>query len=114
MANEENYKTVKWLLYSLNLCEYTHVSIREHLPRSINYLGGGKPGDMIQRFGDRVVLDSCIYDNILCLYVVPDPQSDHWGDFCSVGNGGFGGYCACTGSCSSCSHPTDGQTCPIQ
>ena len=71
-----NYKSVKWLLLSLNLCDYTHISIREHTPGSTKYLGGGKPGDIIRRYGDREVCDSCILDNILCLYVAPEDPGD--------------------------------------
>lgn len=113
MAYEENYKSVKWVLLSLNLCDYTRVSIREHLPGSTNYLGGGKPGDVIQRFGDRLVADSCIQDNVLCLYVLPLDQqlSDRWGDWCMIGNR----FCACPGCCSSCTHSVTvvDMSCPL-
>ena len=71
-VNESDCKTVKWVLLSLNLCDYTHVSIREHMCKSVQYLGGGYPGDVMRRFGDRLVSDSSICDNILCLYVCPD------------------------------------------
>lgn len=111
-----NYKSVKWVLLSLNLCNYTRVSVREHLPRSVNYLGGGFAGDMIRRFGDRLVMDSSIYEGVLILYVVPPDQqlSDHWGDWCDIGctDGGMR-ICSCTGSCSSCS-AADGVICPIE
>lgn len=113
--SETNYKTVEWVLLSLNLCDYTHVSIREHLPGSVNYLGGGKPGDVIRRFGDRLVADSCIHDNVLCLYVQPPDQqlSDHWGDYCDIGRMDGGVHiCSCTRLCSSCS-VADGVTCPL-
>lgn len=114
MKNEMNQKTVKWILVSLNLCDYTRVSVREHVHRSVNYLGGGYAGDMIRRFGDRLVKDSAIYDNVLVLYVMPDVHvSDHWGDYCNIGrtDGGMR-VCACTGSCSSCT-AADGVTCPL-
>lgn len=66
-----NYKTVKWVLLSLNLCDYTHVCIREHGPDGIVYLGGGHPGKVIQRYAGRLVTDSCIYEDALILYVLP-------------------------------------------
>lgn len=73
-TNETTYKSVEWVLLSLNLCDYSHVSVREHLRGSVNYLGGGKPGDVICRFGGRLVSDSCILNNVLCLYVLPQDR----------------------------------------
>lgn len=64
-----NFKSVKWLLLSLNLCDYTRVCIREHGSQGVMYVGGGYPGKVMQRYGDRLVVDSCIYDGALCLYV---------------------------------------------
>lgn len=66
-----NYKSVKWLLLSLNLCDYTRVCIREHGPQGIVYVGGGYPGKVMQRYADRLVTDSCIYEDALILYVLP-------------------------------------------
>lgn len=66
-----NYKSVKWVLLSLNLCDYTRVCIREHGPKGIIYVGGGYPGRVMQRYGERLVMDSAIYDDALILYVQP-------------------------------------------
>lgn len=66
-----NYKSVKWVLLSLNLCDYTRVCIREHGPRGIIYVGGGYPGRVMQRHGERLVMDSAIFDDALILYVQP-------------------------------------------
>ncbi len=103
-----NYKSVKWLLLSLNLCDYTRVCIREHSPHGIIYVGGGYPGKVMQRFGSRLVTDSCIYEDALILYVLPDAEqqlmqlSDHWGDWCDWGHK----MCACAGGrCCDCKHP---------
>lgn len=71
MANRENCKSVKWLLLSLNLCDYTRVCVRERKVKSFIYLGGGYPGKVMQRFGDRIVVDSFIYDDALILNVQP-------------------------------------------
>lgn len=76
-----NYKSVKWVLLSLNLCDYTHVFVREHGLQGIVYIGGGYPGKVMRRYADRLVMDSCIFEDALILYVVPlDQQSDHWGE----------------------------------
>lgn len=112
--NKVNQKSVKWVLLSLNLCDYTHVCVREHKENSFVPVGGGHPGQVIRRFGNRLVVDSYICDNILFLYVLPLFQvSDHWGDYCDIGcmDGGMR-VCACAGSCSSCS-AADGVTCPL-
>lgn len=71
MANRENCKSVKWLLLSLNLCDYTRVCIREHGSQGVVYVGGGYPGKIIQRFGNRIVVDSLIFEDALILYVQP-------------------------------------------
>lgn len=70
--DNENCKSVKWLLLSLNLCDYTHVYIREHGRQGIVYVGGGYPGKVMQRYGDRLVTDSAIYEDALILYVRPE------------------------------------------
>lgn len=76
MSDNDNCKSVKWILLSLGLCDYTHVCVRE---RRIGacfggfvYLGGGYPGKVMQRFGNRLVTDSCIYEDALILYVQPE------------------------------------------
>ena len=71
-----NYKSVKWVLLSLNFNECIRVFVRERMrlyPRfgGYRYLGGGYVGDMIQRYGDRLVVDSCILEDALILYVAP-------------------------------------------
>lgn len=71
MSNRENCKSVKWLLLSLNLCDYTRVCIREHGSQGFIYVGGGYPGKVIQRFGNRLVVDSTIFEDALILYVQP-------------------------------------------
>ncbi len=72
MTNEYNRKTVKWVLLSLNLDSYTHVYIRQRGAHQVLPLGGGYPDKVIREFGDCLVMDSCIYEGGLCLYVVPD------------------------------------------
>lgn len=61
--------TVKWVLLSLNLNEFTHVSIRQHMASGLNYLGGGSVASVLSRFGDREIADSCIIENALIIYV---------------------------------------------
>lgn len=109
--NENNFKSVKWVLLSLNLEDYSHVCIREHGDHKIEMVGGGHPGDVIRRYGDRLVVDSCICDNVLFLYVLPvDTQiSDMWGDFCDIRND----FCVCTGKCSHCFSPAINYICPL-
>lgn len=73
----QTYKTVKWVLLSLNLCNYTRVCVRERVRPGFGgfvYLGGGYPGKVMQRYGDRLVADSCIYEDALILYVQPVPR----------------------------------------
>ncbi len=72
-----SYKTVKWVLLSLNLCDYIRVCVREHGVQGIVYVGGGYPGKVMRCFGDRLVMDSCIYDNALILYVLPLDCAEH-------------------------------------
>ena len=62
-------KSVKWVLLSLNLLPYTHISIRQHGRNGVVYLGGGRFSSVVERFGDRQIEDSCIIDNVLCIYV---------------------------------------------
>ena len=62
-------KTVKWVLLSLNLENYSHVSIRKHGQNCVEYLGGGTVSRVLSRFGDMEITDSCIIDNVLCIYV---------------------------------------------
>lgn len=116
-----NYKSVKWVLLSLNMNDYTHICVRERMRLyppfgGYRYLGGGHPDKVIQRYGDRLVADSCILEDALILYVVPLDQqlSDHWGDYCNIGrtDGGVR-VCSCTGTCSICS-AADGVTCPLE
>lgn len=76
-TNETNCKSVKWVLLSLNLCDYTHVCIREHGDHNVIVVGGGYPGNVIRRFGDRIVVDSCILDNILFIYVLSRSGCEH-------------------------------------
>lgn len=83
MSNNDNCKSVKWVLLSLNLCNYTRVCVRERIRPGYGgfvYLGGGYPGKVIQRYGDRLVVDSCIYEDALILYVQPDPDPEQGGD----------------------------------
>lgn len=71
MITESRYimKNVRWVLLSLGLEEFTHVSIRRHKKNGIEYVGGGRVSDMINRYGDLIITDSWICDNILCIYV---------------------------------------------
>lgn len=83
MSNNDNCKSVKWVLLSLNLCNYTRVCVRERIRPGFGgfaYLGGGYPGKVMQRYGDRLVTDSCIIEDALILYVQPDPDPDQGGD----------------------------------
>ena len=63
------YHSVRWVLMSLNLVPYSHVSVRRHLHPGIEYLGGGSVGSCIQRFGSLLIEDSCVVDNVLIIYV---------------------------------------------
>lgn len=64
-----NSVTVRWILISLNLVPYSHVSVRRHLNPGIEYLGGGSAGSCIQRFGNLLLEDSAVMGNVLVLYV---------------------------------------------
>ncbi|MBE5883376.1 MAG: hypothetical protein E7291_02970 [Lachnospiraceae bacterium] len=66
----KNNKSVRWVLLSLNLLEYTHVSIRRRLNGEIEYLGGGSVGSVLSRFPDSLVNYSTISDNVLIIYVL--------------------------------------------
>lgn len=61
--------TVKWVLVSLNLNEYTHVAIRRHVAHGMIYLGGGTVASVLSRFGNEIIEDSYIVDDILIIYV---------------------------------------------
>lgn len=61
-------KTVKWILYSLNLL-YGHVVIRRKTPEGLFPLGGGSAAEVLDRFGDYIVIYSSISDNVLYLIV---------------------------------------------
>ena len=63
-------KTVKWVLISLNLIPYSRISVRRHGANGVEYLGGGYCSSVLSRFGDMEIVDSCIIDNILILYVI--------------------------------------------
>lgn len=65
----KNNKSVRWVLLSLNLLEYTHVSIRRRVKGEIEYLGGGSVGSVLSRFPDKLVNYSTISDNVLIIYV---------------------------------------------
>lgn len=113
-----NCKSVKWVLLSLNFNEYTRVVVRERMRLyppfgGFRYLGGGYPGKVMQRYGDRLVADSCILEDALVLYLVPLDQSlsDHWGDWCMAGDR----FCACSGKCCDCAQPynLDEGVCPL-
>lgn len=64
-------KTVKWVLLSLNLNQYTHIVVRQHTPQGITPLGGSdKVSVILQRFGGLYVENSHITsDGILIMYV---------------------------------------------
>lgn len=61
--------TVKWVLISLNLLPYNHISIRRHGTDGVEYLGGGHFMSVIERFGNEVIVDSNIFENVLIIYV---------------------------------------------
>lgn len=114
--NKSNCKSVKWVLLSLNFNEYTRVVVRERMRfyppfGGFRYLGGGYPGKVIQRYGDRLVADSCILEDALVLYLVPLDQqlSDRWGDYCDIRQG----FCTCTGQCAHCFSPAINWVCPL-
>lgn len=59
--------TIKWVLVSMNLCDYTHVVVqtKDKMP-----VGGGSVGSVIRRFGDKEIFESYItQDGILKLIV---------------------------------------------
>lgn len=61
--------TVKDILIALNLPLYSHISIRMHGAHGMEFLGGGDCDKVVNRFGDMVVTNSIIIDNILVMYV---------------------------------------------
>lgn len=62
-------KTVRWVLYSLNLC-CCHVSVRQKNKQGlIKYLGGGSMDSVINRFGAMYVIESYIVDDVLIMFV---------------------------------------------
>lgn len=64
-------KTVKWVLLSLNLNQYTHIVVRQHTPQGISMLGGSdKVSVILRRFGDMYVENSLITsDGLFIIYV---------------------------------------------
>lgn len=61
--------TVRFALISLNLLPYSHISIRKHGERGVEYLGGGSFSSVLERFGNEIIEDSVIIDNILVIHV---------------------------------------------
>lgn len=65
------YKTVKWTLLSLGLEEFTHVCIRRHSVQcGYEMLGGGSVSSVLSRFGNLMISDSFIRDDVLYIFVV--------------------------------------------
>lgn len=62
-------KTLQDALEALKLQPWIRVSVRRHGKRGVEYLGGGFSSDVVARFGDMVVVDSCIFEHFLCIYV---------------------------------------------
>lgn len=63
-------KTVKWILLSLNLDEYTHILVRRHSSGGAETLGGGNVSSVLSRFGNLYVTDSSVRnDGIFVLFV---------------------------------------------
>lgn len=64
-------KTVKWVLLSLNLNQYTHIVVRQHTSQGIAFLGGSdKVSTILRRFGNMYVENSHITsDGLFILYV---------------------------------------------
>lgn len=62
--------TLSEVLCSLCLSEYVHVVVRHRdEKKEIHYLGGGTPGSVIRRFGERVIWKSFIEERILVIFV---------------------------------------------
>lgn len=62
--------TLSEVLRSLCLADYVHVVVRyRNEKRQINYLGGGTPGSVIRRFGERVICNSFIEEHVLVIFV---------------------------------------------
>lgn len=62
--------TLSEVLRSLCLSEYVHVVVRHRdEKKDIHYLGGGTPGSVIRRFGERVIWKSFIEEHILVIFV---------------------------------------------
>ena len=46
-----------------------NISIRRNGFYGLQYIGGGKPEDLIKRFGGYLVVKSKVIDNVLVIYV---------------------------------------------
>lgn len=64
-------KTVKWVLLSLNLNQYSHIVVRQHTPQGVTPLGGSdKVSEILRRFGDMYVENTYITsDGLFVMYV---------------------------------------------
>lgn len=64
-------KTVKWVLLSLNLNQYTHIVVRQHTPQGVTLLGGSDMvSEILRRFGDMYVENTFITsDGLFVMYV---------------------------------------------
>lgn len=60
-------KTLKALLNALKFDGL--VSIRRFGFGGLQYIGGGKPEDLINRYGGYKVMGSTVIDNVLVIYV---------------------------------------------
>ncbi len=67
-----NLKSVKWVLQSLNCCEYCHILVRRkgRLFGQTETLGGGSAHSIIRRFGSELVYTTEVVENSLVIYIV--------------------------------------------
>ena len=62
--------TLSVVLRSLCLADYVHVVVRyRNEKRQIEYLGGGTPGSVIRRFGERIICKSFIEERVFVIFV---------------------------------------------
>ena len=60
---------IKQVFEILNLQPWVRISVRQHSPTGVIYLGGGHVDRVIRRFAEKEIVDTSVIDNILVIHV---------------------------------------------